>query len=690
MANSNHSKISVLLTCLVLLFCISPAIAQNQNPGARAKPGDILKIAPAESVLVVEIDSFEYTLSTLDRFLTGISPLPMGVQMRVRTQFAQILGNPELAGIDMNGTFGVFVFAPPEPQTPGQPRQISPETSGLVALLVPVTEYDQFVTSNPNCSGPDAQDFSRIKVGTDSMLIKQAGAYAMVTPDVFSEKAIAIANAVAATASNPPIGDMEIFAPKVASKPIRLFVDTRKSTSGLSPQIQQMQQQANGMANQQGQSLGPNMMNLESLTKAAKDIEFVTIGLNPTASALNASVEIAAIPNRPMEAMFTPDSQELAVKMAKLQAKPPSQMGPALSPIVALLPDATNANFVGTFSILDIIQLVATMLPIKLPPIEAEITSNASYAISASDGTMQIDIALPKEHVQEVVVAAMSMQQAAIANLQSAQPQQAPTPQRTEPIVPAPVTPEPLDSSSITAGPITGEVGVKVAGARLVRYSDIKRRVLPLGRTDGYTLSLIAELPEPVLQISGGSLEKAQTNTGKSLLPEHSWQCRIKLVRLSTDRRTAVFDVELALPDYNVKVIEELSGNLEYVIAGADKELDLGVMPMKSGARGQALNAVISAIKEDPYGNNPTILSLALDMPAEALKSASFLANGTTKLSVNSAGHTSVADRTTFKFAVKDQIPQQARIVLTIHDNFQRGVMPFRITRISLTGEPAE
>jgi len=212
---------------------------------------------------------------------------------------------------------------------------------------------------------------------------------------------------------------------------------------------------------------------------------------------------------------------------------------------------------------------------------------------------------------------------------------------------------------------------------------------MPLGQRNGYTLSLLVDLPEPALKIASGVIEKAQTSTGKSLLPQHSWQWNIRFFKLSTDGTAALFDVDLALPDYNVKSIEELSGQLEYVTGSGGRQVDLGMMTLKAGAKGQALNAVVSSAEQDPYGNNESTVRLRLDLPPESLKSVAISGSGS-PVPVSIAGRSGIGNATTFKLAVPGKLPTQGRIVLTVYEQFEKTAVPFKLTRISLTGEPVE
>ena len=232
-----------------------------------------------------------------------------------------------------------------------------------------------------------------------------------------------------------------------------------------------------------------------------------------------------------------------------------------------------------------------------------------------------------------------------------------------------------------------GLTNVKVAAVRLVMYSDHERGIMPLGQNKGYTLSLMVDLPEPVIKVSGGRVEKAVTDSTKSLLPTHKWQREIHFPRLTNDKKTVIFDVELLLPDDQASGFQEVSGVLEYLTADSLKQVDLGIMDFQIGAKGTQLGAVIRSIEEDPWQQNATVLRLRLNVRPEAIKSVNFYTQDGIKMDTNQTGYTSIDSSTTFEFSVKGQLPQKGRIVLDAFDGLTKNVIPFKITDITLTGQ---
>src|SRR4030042_468979 len=89
-----------------------------------------------ESLFAVQLNNFEFTLSQIDQFLAGVSPIPMGLQMLVRMQLAGVLGSPELTGVNMTGSFAAFGVL-----MPAESPDAKPASRLFIAGLMPVREY---------------------------------------------------------------------------------------------------------------------------------------------------------------------------------------------------------------------------------------------------------------------------------------------------------------------------------------------------------------------------------------------------------------------------------------------------------------------------------------------------------------------------------------------------------------------
>ncbi len=232
--------------------------------------------------------------------------------------------------------------------------------------------------------------------------------------------------------------------------------------------------------------------------------------------------------------------------------------------------------------------------------------------------------------------------------------------------------------------PVATTGNVRVAGVRMVRVSDSSLGILPLGQRAGYTVSLIAELPEAAVKVTGGIVTKATTNTVQNLLPEHIWDRRITGVLLAKDKKTILFETRLALPDEGATGLDGISGTLEYLTATGSQLVDLGNMDFEEGAKGSQFGAVIASIGKDPYNNNPTMINLRLDIKPEEIESVEFA-----DPSIKMVGKQAIGDRTLVQCAAAGgSLPASGSVAVKVYEDLQVKTFTFDVGGVSLTGGP--
>jgi dihydroxyacetone kinase DhaKLM complex PTS-EIIA-like component DhaM len=89
----------------------------------------------------------------------------------------------------------------------------------------------------------------------------------------------------------------------------------------------------------------------------------------------------------------------------------PKQIGSEMKAALSLLPESNKADFLLTFNVLRLLKMVTSMVPIPIPPMEAQTKSNIVIAGSAANSRMVVNIAVPKQHLTEIMAAFMAMQQ---------------------------------------------------------------------------------------------------------------------------------------------------------------------------------------------------------------------------------------------------------------------------------------
>lgn len=251
---------------------------------------------------------------------------------------------------------------------------------------------------------------------------------------------------------------------------------------------------------------------------------------------------------------------------------------------------------------------------------------------------------------------------------------------KTERAIEAPVV------SSISVEP--GKV--RVGGIRLVRYSNSKREIRPLNEfKNGYTLSLILDLPEPNLILAKGHVEKANTDTGQNILSEPEYNRETSFPVLSKDGNTAVFSVNLSVPDKEAKGIAELSGTLGYLKSTGTKKIDLGIMEFVDGAESQVEGFYIQSVKTYRWNRGNSEVDLHVDLLRGHLISTRFYREDGTEIKISPNGRSySGGELFSISYTTRGKFPPKGRIVFEVIDEITRHEINFSLTNISLTGEP--
>jgi len=97
----------------------------------------------------------------------------------------------------------------------------------------------------------------------------------------------------------------------------------------------------------------------------------------------------------------------------EVKAGSPKQMAPEMKAALALLPEASKADFIATYNFLRWLKMLGAFAPVPMPPAQMDIPtkSNIVFAGKTGNGRMVVDIALPKEHLTEMMAAFQIMMQ---------------------------------------------------------------------------------------------------------------------------------------------------------------------------------------------------------------------------------------------------------------------------------------
>jgi hypothetical protein len=178
-----------LLIAIISFFTIYSTVQAGV-----ATTEDLSQKIPAKTLFYIRVNNLNQTLTQIDKFAGGSSP--DGISMLAKTQIKRLLGSSQLAGLNMDGNFAIFGTA------------TNPTSNIAIGVLVPVTDYNQFITGISNNIKPDDKGIAKItKDGNDVMLITQSGNYALITSPSNYEQLVAIKTEIS-SANSTGIGSV--------------------------------------------------------------------------------------------------------------------------------------------------------------------------------------------------------------------------------------------------------------------------------------------------------------------------------------------------------------------------------------------------------------------------------------------------------------------------------------------------
>jgi hypothetical protein len=378
---------------------IEPPITMEKTatiePAATTAVDKVLSMIPAESFFVVRANSFESSLSQLDKFLAGALPMPFGPSMLIRNNLATILGSPDLKGVDMSGSFAVFAL-PTISDATGEP---------LSFVLVPVTDYALFVSGNANIGEADSEGISKITIADKPpLLVKQAGAFALIGPGQNGDKFIETAKAITDEGKTKIAGNLEAEQIKKATtEPLWMFVNAQAIPEGFDEKLSQQMAAAAMMSG----GMAPAGEEMD-IGRKLKELRFVSIAANPKPNVLNINLTVAAMEGSEAAGEFAADSPATLEFIALSGAKRPAEMGAGIASITALIPTAEQADFVGTYNLMKLLEAASAMKGTGEQATIPQAQSNLAFAITFDKDKLTVDIALPKAHLIELIKTAMT------------------------------------------------------------------------------------------------------------------------------------------------------------------------------------------------------------------------------------------------------------------------------------------
>ncbi|MHC4265320.1 MAG: hypothetical protein ACYSUK_05225 [Planctomycetota bacterium] len=400
----------IIFVAICIAYPFSAVLGQTSLDSGEDK---LLSIVPSDALFVLRVNQFETTFNQLDQFLAGTSPL--GLSMLVRMQLEGFLGDPALSNVNMKGNFAVFAIENPNPTA--EDPMVPP-----VALMgcIPITDAEAFVEENPNCSEPDENGIATITtkdmMGNDvQMLITDIESYGLVCTkdcyEILSNFRKYFDTESGSGVKFVPIVEVlnDIEVQKAENEPIWLYMHLPEVSD---PFISSISQQFEMMKMMMPQQQIPGIESSEEnngLIEILKSFQYISGVLVPSDTHCIFEAAIATKADSVLAPWFDPEGQAIQQMLQAINAQGPDQDPENLKQVTTFISDAQEMSYIGKYDLLNLFKLAAAMSP---EPAEMELVSKSSlfYSIRFDKDLMNVKIAMPKEHLTEVVTASMFMQ----------------------------------------------------------------------------------------------------------------------------------------------------------------------------------------------------------------------------------------------------------------------------------------
>ena len=389
----------IVVVSLFFTFVTTPAFGAVASTSAGEQ---LFKIIPGDSIFCVRANNFQNSLSQMDSYFSGAMPIPMGVSMLVRMQLAGLLSDPALKNVDMNGSFAVFAQALPVKDS----NNIDPNAV-FVAGLLPVTDYNAFVTENPAITKADGNGISMInrQGSSAALIVGNIKSYALITAKKdYSHiaKIIADANDNKSVTKRTALTEAQFG----SNEPFWVYVNIKEVSEKFSKPLQMQVKEVSRIISLSTDHNSPaGRSDFLDYKQILNEGRYLTFSMRPSSEAISVTSIITARPDTQLGQDLRADSEKVKTILEKMGAAKPDPNSDLAKKISSMIPRYQNADFAGAYNILDQIKEMAKMYPGQAPAIEAESKSLLFYTGKFSENKLVVNVALSKEHFTEATKA---------------------------------------------------------------------------------------------------------------------------------------------------------------------------------------------------------------------------------------------------------------------------------------------
>lgn len=262
---------------------------------------------PAKSLFCVRINKFDGTLDAANEFLKDVAPESFDAKAALLSKLGDLLGDDKLRGVNKKGNIAIFgLIVEGESAAPG------PMGNMFIGALLPVTKYENFISSNPNCGEPDDEGISTITVnGQPKGLATNFRRYALLCPPSARENLIKVKKLLAQRKQSLGRSLDADERKQAASSPVWVYLNVKQGSQMIQPMLSgglQMMKAQLEKAKESGE--GPPIDPAGIIDfyggifkMVLEGTENVTVALAPSAEACSVTIGVKAVPETEMAAM---------------------------------------------------------------------------------------------------------------------------------------------------------------------------------------------------------------------------------------------------------------------------------------------------------------------------------------------------------------------------------------------------
>ncbi len=286
-----------------------------------------LKYVPDNALFCVRVNNFNKSMTQLDQFLSDVYPI--STSALVKGLLPGLLGSPELAGLNMDGSLTVFgaILNSQSSQSSDANNTVDmyamlnnqgPKPSDSInifaGILVPVSNYKQFIDGIANKTPADDKGVVKLP-SLQNILVTQLGNCALMTWETNYDNLVKFKNQTTAATLSSILDSSQ--AKQATSEPIWIYGNIEQAAKtfgpmltvaidGLKSSLADMPVDATGMDEAQLQ----NIMNMyvSMLDTILKEVKTVSMSINPAQNALNMTHVVNTVPGTKMAQMFSSSS----------------------------------------------------------------------------------------------------------------------------------------------------------------------------------------------------------------------------------------------------------------------------------------------------------------------------------------------------------------------------------------------